>query len=454
MIKKVNDALFNTHVIPSDWRYSAAIVGLEKYLYNQNLEYEIKDEYFAFNQEDITRERFLEFAEEYYSLSFPHKRLEIQLRKDEFSQEEKKQINELLKSNAIMKKIFGKIKFDGDNKVEILECIRKNRLILTQETFRNKSDMYADFANPNLLFEEKRDCCRLWGYYIDGARKSKNLSFAFRTESFASEDCQLFDFIPFAFCGERESLFINDNYSVKQLIDTNQQLIDKLREEKEKKPDKYQTARKILFKSIQESSAFIDYDVEVMTKNRNRDFFETLYIRKRSIDILSELEVYEPFCFSVQLGKEYYLDVQKEVMDCILNLKDADELIEFFLKRDSEYLVSLLIKLNLLIKERGKNMTKGMTVAYACAKKVAERLPENNRKSYRQRLTSSLALKDYSAFLDILAQLSNYTDIQFDFVYDLFENFEDNKELAYTFANAMTKKSKVQDKQTGGKENE
>lgn len=161
-----------------------------------------------------------------------------------------------------------------------------------------------------------------------------------------------------------------------------------------------------------------------------------------------------PFCFSVQLGKEYYLDVQKEVMDCILNLKDADELIEFFLKRDSEYLVSLLIKLNLLIKERGKNMTKGMTVAYACAKKVAERLPENKRKSYRQRLTSSLALKDYSAFLDILAQLSNYTDIQFDFVYDLFENFEDNKELAYTFANAMTKKSKVQDKQTGGKENE
>ena len=162
----------------------------------------------------------------------------------------------------------------------------------------------------------------------------------------------------------------------------------------------------------------------------------------------------EFFCFSVQLGKEYYLDVQKEVMDCVLNLKDADELIEFFLKRDSEYLVSLLIKLNLLIKERGKNMTKGMTVAYACAKKVAEKLPENKRKSYRQRLTSSLVLKDYSAFLDILAQLSNYTDIQFDFVYDLFENFEDNKELAYTFANAMTKKSKVQDKQTGGKENE
>ena len=158
MIKKVNDALFNTHVIPSDWRYSAAIVGLEKYLYNQNLEYEIKDEYFAFNQEDITRERFLEFAEEYYSLSFPHKRLEIQLRKDEFSQEEKKQINELLKSNAIMKKIFGKIKFDGDNKVERLEWIRKNRkhsetnricmpILPTRIYCLRKNEIVADFGD-------------------------------------------------------------------------------------------------------------------------------------------------------------------------------------------------------------------------------------------------------------------------------------------------------------------
>lgn len=98
MIKKVNDALFNTHVIPSDWRYSAVIVGLEKYLYNQNLEYEIKDEYFAFNQEDITRERFLEFAEEYYSLSFPHKRLEIQLRKMNFHRKRKSRLMNYLKA--------------------------------------------------------------------------------------------------------------------------------------------------------------------------------------------------------------------------------------------------------------------------------------------------------------------------------------------------------------------
>ena len=54
--------------------------------------------------------------------------MEIQLRKDEFSQEEKKQINELLKSNAIMKKYLEKSNLNGDNKVEILECIRKNKV--------------------------------------------------------------------------------------------------------------------------------------------------------------------------------------------------------------------------------------------------------------------------------------------------------------------------------------
>ena len=74
MIKKVMMTLFNTHVIPFRLEIFCCNCRSGKILYNQNLEYEIKDEYFAFNQEDITRERFLEFAEEYYSLSFPHKK--------------------------------------------------------------------------------------------------------------------------------------------------------------------------------------------------------------------------------------------------------------------------------------------------------------------------------------------------------------------------------------------
>ena len=89
-------------------------------------------------------------------------------------------------------------------------------------------------------------------------------------------------------------------------------------------------------------------------------------------------------------------------------------------------------------------MNRLMKKAYACAKEVAESLPENKVKSYRQKLTSTIVFKDYDRCCQILLQLSNYasnySDVKFDFVYDLFEDFESNKDVAYTFINALTKK--------------
>lgn len=79
--------------------------------------------------------------------------------------------------------------------------------------------------------------------------------------------------------------------------------------------------------------------------------------------------------------------------------------------------------------------------AYGSAKKVAEALETNKLDSYRQKLTSSIIFKDYDRVCQILLQLSNYSGVEFNFVYDLYDNFEDNKDLAYTFVNALTKKS-------------
>ena len=42
----------------------------------------------------------------------------------------------------------------------------------------------------------------------------------------------------------------------------------------------------------------------------------------------------------------------------------------------------------------------------------------------------------------ILLNLSNYADEPFDFAYDLFEDFEKNKELAYTFVTALRRDNK------------
>lgn len=444
--KKENEK-FDTWIEASDWRYSAAIRGMEKYLryYGENgLDYEISRDYLKFNSSDITEEKYLKFVEYYYSDELQHKQLENIMLREVCSEEQTKLANELLKSNSIMKKVFGKVKFDGTNQSEILELIETNRYGLIRETFRNKSNMYANFANTGQLFEEGKSCCRLWGYYVDGGRKSKAIAYNFDINTFVSQDDQIFDFIPFAFTGGREVFFINDNYSVKQLIQTNSEFENFLKNEVERSEGKSKDGRKVLFKAIQETADFLDYDVEVIVKNREDDFFQTMYIRKESINILRELRTYEPFCFSLKINDNYYIDIQKKVMECILNLVRTDELIELFLKQDSEFLVSKFIDINQLICGGGEKMKQSMKVAYACAKEVAKKLPENKRDSYRQKLTSAIVFKDYDRCCQILLQLSNYSDVTFDFAYDLFENFEENKDIAYTFINALTKKSERQ----------
>ena len=210
---------------------------------------------------------------------------------------------------------------------------------------------------------------------------------------------------------------------------------------------KSKSARKVLIKTIQETADFLNYSVEVITKQRDAEFFETMYVRKESIKVLRKLNVYEPFCFSVKINDNYYLDVQKKVTECILNLVRTDELIEFFLKRDmrrdiqsdSEYLVSLLIRINNLVCGGGE-MNQAMRGAYACAKAVVSAIPENKYKAYRQKLTSAVVFNDYDRCCQILLRLSIYSGVTFDFVYDLFENFEKNKDVIYTFINALTSK--------------
>lgn len=434
---------FDRKVEPLDWRYSAAIFGLYKYLgfFGENgIDFEISDDAIYFNESDITEEKYLRFAEGYYKEEFHHKKLEQLMKLEECSDEQMKQANEWMKGNAILKKVFGKLKFDGTNQKEILETIDINRDQLIKETFRNKSNMYANFANPGQMLEKGKNCCRLWGYYVDGGRKSKAISYNFDVNTFVAQDDRLFDFIPFAFSGDRESFFINDSFSVDQLINTNINFENYIQNEVAESKGKNKDARKALFKSIQTAADFLDYDVEVIVKNKENSFFESLYIRKESINILKELKIYEPFCFSLKINDNYYINIQKEVTDCILNLVRTDYLIELFLKRNSEYLVSLMIEVNRLICGGGEKMKQSMKSAYACAKAVVEKIPKNKCESYRQKMTSAIIFKDYDRFCQILLQLSNYADINCDFAFDLFEDFEANKDIAYTFINALTRK--------------
>lgn len=447
---------YNTSIEPSDWRYSAAIVGLIKYFEYHGINYRIcDDERLEFNSDEISQDKYLEFVEWYYPDEFYHKKVEQILSSEECSEDMIKLVNEMLVGNTVMKKTFPKIKFDGTNKDHIITILNQSRERLVCETFRNKKNLYANYCNTNQLFEEGKLFCRLNGYYIDAGKKGKSAAYYNDTNTYSGKDDIVFDFIPFAFTGSRESFFINENLKIEDLCESNQRLANKavedLKEDNKEVASSYSDIRKVLFKTIIETNDFLRFDTEVIYKNRDRDYFETLYIRKESIAILKTLKgKYKAFCIPFKINENYYINVQEEVVDCILNLKFTDFLIELMLKAkgDYQYLIDRLIEVNLLVRGGTSDMNKGRRDAQECAKKVVNKLATNKLKSYRQKLISAVVFKDYDRACQILLQLSNYVDVQFSFANDLFEDFEAHKELAYTFINTLNSQKQ------GGKENE
>ena len=453
-----NNTDFNVKLEPSDWRFSAAIVGLLEYFeYIDTLEtsYKVEDEYILYNSELITKENYLKFVEKKYGENLHHKYVELNL--EHYNQDNNendntyiiKSINEKLSGNTIMKKIFKKIKFDGTNRDEILSLVNKHREELILETFRNKSDMYKNYCNTNQLFNENQKYCRLVGYYIDAPKKGKSTGFGFNMSSFVGQDIQEFDFIPFAFINDRESLFINDNYEINRLTSAKQVFQEKIKADIEnlELENKYRGIKYSLFKGIIESSDFIEYDVEVIVKDRDKDYFETLYIRKQSIDILKKINErkidYNSLCFSYKINDNYYIDIYKKVMECILNNTLLDDVIDLLLKeKKNYYTVYQLININDLIRGEKIMDDKIRKIIHACANEVRNKIPENKLESYRQKLTSSIIFKDYDRVCQILLQLSGYSDFYFSFADELFMDFEKNKDIAYTFINALGKSNK------------
>ena len=454
-----NNTDFNVKLEPSDWRFSAAIVGLLEYFeYIDTLEtsYKVEDEYILYNSELITKENYLKFVEKKYGENLHHKYVELNL--EHYNQDNNendntyiiKSINEKLSGNTIMKKIFKKIKFDGTNRDEILSLVNKHREELILETFRNKSDMYKNYCNTNQLFNENQKYCRLVGYYIDAPKKGKSTGFGFNMSSFVGQDIQEFDFIPFAFINDRESLFINDNYEINRLTSAKQVFQEKIKADIEnlELENKYRGIKYSLFKGIIESSDFIEYDVEVIVKDRDKDYFETLYIRKQSIDILKKINErkidYNSLCFSYKINDNYYINIYKKVMECILNNTLLDDVIDLLLKeKKNYYTVYQLININDLIRGEKIMDDKIRKIIHACANEVRNKIPENKLESYRQKLTSSIIFKDYDRVCQILLQLSGYSDVYFSFADELFMDFEKNKDIAYTFINALGKSNKI-----------
>ncbi|MCI8648319.1 MAG: type I CRISPR-associated protein Cas8a1/Csx8 [Firmicutes bacterium] len=448
---------YDTALFPTDWRCSAAIVGLVRYFRQQKIDFEMDYEYedwlgIAYNQDDLTKERYLAFAEVFFEDEFFHKKAEKMLESHEgdWSEEQIKLVNENLKANTILKKTV-KEKFDGTNSAEILDILREQRYILIQESFKNKKNLYANFANTNLFFTEENPHCRLLGYTVDEGRKTKSIAYQFDAGTFLSSDMWEFDWIPFAFSKAdsriRESFFINNNVSISSLCHT----ADCLREIMAKDWESKQNGRTILLRSMAETKHFVDFDVEVISKRSDQDYFASLFIRKKPLEALAKISDFSLLQFRYKLGEDYWIDVQQEVIDCAINQMALDSLIETLLKiKEKEgraYLnivIGILITLSIQWGEQDMNKDTKKKYAYS-AQKAGEKTADkflregnaNKLKSYRQKLTSAIVFHDYDRVNEILLQLSAYIGISYSFAYPLFEDGEGNKEIVFAFINAL-----------------
>ncbi len=449
--------MYDTKLECQDWRYSAAILGMVRFFEYWKETEEVPAEYsentdhIEFDQAYITRERFLLFAEHFFKDGMYHVRVEEILRShSSISEEQIKLINNDLKGNIVMKKIFSKTRFSGTNNEDILNLISENRYQLIEETFRYKQNMYSDYCNKILLGKEEQPYCRLLGYHIDKGRKNQSYSYGFDKRKGLFSDCRYFDFIPFAFTNTDEAIFINNNFNIRTLMKANDYLEDRIQTFRNDQQDKNKSvnARELLYQAIIDSTDFLHNDIEIITKKRDLEHFETLYIRGDKITILKDIKEIRPFMFSYKINGNYFINVLQAVMDSIVNGLNMNPLIDLFLKADMDrdktgnysYVISRLIEINLRIKG-DHEMNEHAKWAYMSAKEVTKvlrgRKQENKIISYKQKLITAMTARDFERVCDILLQLSTYADVEFNFAYDLFDDFEKNENIAYTFINAL-----------------
>lgn len=437
---------------PSDWRWGASIVGFIKYVeYHKEIEkVEIDDEFIKFNMNLITEDKYLEFAENIFADKMHHKIVE-NLLTQEATPENIKAVNDKLSqntsSNTIMIKTFKGIKYDGEN-VELIETtIKENRKELIINTFRGGRSLYYKFCNENNMLKEKGSSCRLRGYSVDMGKKGKSVSFMANASTFVFEDHPIFDFIPFAFSKTRESFFINNNFTINQLVKSNKF---------EPFEDENAFKSKLFFK-VKNSSDYIDYDVEIITKDMEKEYYESLYLRKNAIKIFEninettiniissscKLERFRGNVLGESVNNDGYINIQSIVVNSVINNIKLDDLIDVLLKeKTKQFLISQLITINL-----GGKMTeeqkKALASALAIKKKLLAENKSNKLRSYEQRFISAITLKDYDRVKELLLHLSAYTQLRIDFAMELFEDFEGNKDLAYTFINGLGEKTMI-----------
>lgn len=448
---------YDTLLQPTDWRAAAAVVGLCKYFDHFRIDYKIlynvdeKPENYIhgfdgiiYKSDSITEEKYLDFVESYFKKYMTHSTILSILGNDEFSDEQIKMVNDLVKSKTVLKGLLGKTKFDGTNKAVFISTIEENREEFIKTIFKNGNNLYKNYCNERLIFTDDNSTCRLRGYNVDKDRKTSILGFCFSKESFDANDILEFDFIPFAFSNPdmRETYFVNNNFSVETLVNTNRAFSEQL-SNTEGKGDK----NKLLL-VLQNSKDYISYDVEIISKSQDDAFYSTLFVRLERLKKLRELSGKSLYLVK-KINDDYWFNLEKEVyMRCLNNVLLDDvilRMLKFYFDDNSNkgYIKSrtdLLIDIN--ISWKGNKIMDEINSARICGFKASQeliRLKSSNKiNSYKQKIISALCAHDYDRAKEVILSLSAYVGMEFSFFYKFLENAEENKDIAFAFASALT----------------
>lgn len=409
---KLENASYDTLLLPIEWRFSAALVGIVKYFnylktkegkifYEKTRKGEELQVYkeiggyiegIKYNQSDITEERYLMFCEDYYGDEFPHIRISKMLGKENYTEENINNINKDLKYNTVMKKVFKDITFDGANETIILETIDKNRFELIRETYRFKSNLYRNFCNTNKLFTASNPHCRLLGYDLDENRKSRSAAYRFDKDTFVANDIIEFDFIPFAFPNAPTSFFANNNCNLDTLCKTNDTIKDVMEETIMINDNKAEFGRwkTRLIKGLLSSDDFMDYDVEIIMKERGDDTqFASFYVNHNQMKAMRKIYKSSNINFVYKYSYNYWLIAEEEVIDCCIKGTYLDDLLERLLviscdkeHANASYVIENLIKVN--VEWKGvQDMDEIISRAKKSGYIIGQQLERNKARSYK-----------------------------------------------------------------------
>lgn len=460
MKTKIDYFDYDTLLQPTDWRFAAAVVGLCKYFDYFGIVYKVlydveekPDNYIhgfdgiIYKSEDITEEKYLKFAENYFEKYMTHKNILNILESQKFSEEQIKLVNDLVKSKTVLKGLFDKIKFDGTNKDIFISTIEENRAEIIKNIFKNGNNLYKNYCNERLIFTEDNSTCRLRGYNVDKDRKTSNLGFCFSKESFESNDILEFDFIPFAFSNSdmRETYFVNNNFSVKSLTQTNYAFSNQL-SSTENKDDKNK-----LMLVLQNSKDYISYDVEIISKSQDKAYYETFFVRLERLKKLRELSG-KSLNFVKKINDDYWFNLEKEVyMRCLNNVLLDDVILMMlkfyfddnagkgYIKSRTDMLIDINVswKGNEIMDEIKNQIDSAKKCGHLVSKRLIEMKSSNKIISYKYKLSSALNTHDYDRVKEILLRLSAEVNIEFSFFYAFLENAEKYKDIVFSFATAL-----------------